>query len=65
MTSRHPEAAFEAVIEAVNLQSGRMRIAPKDVERERTIAPLKGRRAFLILIAAAVTGQLDVGEFAA
>lgn len=62
-TTRHPEVAFETVIEAVNLQNGRMRIAPKDVERERSIAPLKGRRAFVI--AATVTGQLDVGEFAA
>ena len=61
--ARHSEAAFETVIEAEPLQSGRMRIAPKDVDRERTIALLKERRA--ALIAAAVTGQLDVGEFAA
>jgi hypothetical protein len=60
---RHSEAAFETVIKAEPLQNGRMGIAPKGVDRERTIALLKERRA--ALIAPAVSGQLDVGEFAA
>ena len=60
--ARHSEAAVETVIESEPLQSGRMRIAPKGVDRARTIALPKERRASHI--AATVTGQLDVGEFA-
>jgi hypothetical protein len=58
MTTRHSEAAFETVIEAHLLWNGYMPVA-----RERTIPLLEEHRA--ALIAATVTGQPDVGEFAA
>jgi hypothetical protein len=43
--ARHSAAAFETVIEADPLQGGRMRIAPKGVDRARTIALLGECRA--------------------
>ena len=58
MSGRHSEAAFEPVIEVQLLRKGYMPFASA-----RAIALLKERRA--ALIAAAVTGQLDVGEFRA
>ena len=59
-TASHSEDAFERVIEAEPPRSGRMRIAPNGVDRERAIALLKEGRA--ALIAGAVTGQLSVAH---
>ena len=60
---RHSETAFEAVIEARLLPKGYVPVCRESFDRARAIALPKERRA--ALIAAAVTGQLDVGEFAA
>ena len=60
---RHSEAVFESVIEADPLRNGHVRVAPEGVDHKRTIVLLKENRA--ALIDAAVTSQIDVGEFAA
>ena len=60
---RHSEAAFATVIEARLLSKGYVPICREGFDRARATALLKKHRASRI--AATVTGQLDVGEFAA
>jgi hypothetical protein len=61
--ARLSQTAFETVIEAKPLQGGRMEIAPKGVDREPTVALFKERRA--VPVTAALTGELNMAEFAA
>jgi hypothetical protein len=59
----HSEAAFEVILDARLLSKGFVPLCREGFDRERTIPLLKGSRA--APIAAAVTGQLTMAEFAA